>query len=292
MRIRFSADGPDPFPGPVPALDGPEIELSEAELDAIAGESVVCEIASLRTDLAAEDGPVLAALPEVRVPATFRKNLGARRVVSIGEVDGRSLPEPLRMNCPAVAVAYEVEDAEQARGDQDALVRSALAGIRRRLESDPETAGAGEGLGPANHENREVSLTSAVERFAGRNPWYSAMGLAWGTVDGPTSRWQVYASHPEWRDRVERRIGALESDSAAAGRTAFVSIGRFDGERLARHLEGWLGERNRFDGVCEVFWQEISVCSRLAHHVPELRWKASRRGEAILVEIDARLVKP
>lgn len=294
MRLRFRAGDRSPFPGPLPGLDGPAIGIENADLDGLAGDSVVCEIASLRTGVSADDGPFLAELPEIRMPATFRTNLGARRIVAIGEIDGRALDRPLAMHCPAVAVACEVEDVEQARGDQDSLVLSAIAGMRRLLESDPETVGAVPAVEPVEPGRRDVALDRAAERLAGRNPWLSAAGLAWCTVDGPSSHWQVYASHPEWRDRVSARIGRMsgEQDRREGDGRKYLSVGRFNGERLARHLEGWLAERNRFDAMSRTFWDEISVCARLARHVPELGWKASRRGGAILIEIDARLAKP
>lgn len=294
MRLRFRAGDRPPIAGPVPALGGPSIVLDAAELGRLAEGAILCEIASMRTDADADDGRVLAVLPEVRMPATFRQNLGARRVFAVGEVEGGSLARPLSMRCPAVAVACEVEDPAQARGDQDSLVLAAVAGLRRLLESDPETAGLLPPIDPVAPASRTIPLETPIERMAGRNPWFSAMELAWGVVDGTESRWQVYATHPAWREDLSRRLAAVPArpESPCDGSPTFVSIGRFDGERLGRHLEGWLVERDRFDAVAGPFWDEITICARLARHVPRLEWKASRRGPAILVEFDARLAEP
>jgi hypothetical protein len=294
MRVRFREGDRPPLPGPVPGFEGPSIALEEADLGTLAEGAILCEVASMRTRAGADDGRVLAALPEIRMPATFRQNLGARRVVAIGEVEGGSLARPLSMRCPAVAVALEVEDPAQACGEQDSLVLAAMAGLRRLLESDPETAGLLPPVGEGVPAGRRVCLREPVERMAGRNPWFSAMELAWGVVDGSDSDWQVYATHPRWCEAFSRRLSEVAacSGSPREGVPTFVSIGRFDGERLGRHLEGWLVERDRFDGVAGSFWDEIKTFARLARHVRQLNWKASRRGPAILVELEARLAEP
>lgn len=294
MRVRLRADDPDPIPGPVPGFEGPAIAMDESSLDRLAEGTILCEISSMRTGSIVEEGPLLATLPEIRMPATFRQNLGSRRVIAVGEVERGSPVAAEAMRCPAVAVACEVEDPEQARDDQDSLVVSAVSGLRRLLESDPETAGVGSACDGIDRERRTVALEAPIERVAGRNPFFSAIELSWGVVDGPASDWQVYATHPRWRDRVSQELGSIPTDPVAGteGEKSFVSLGRFDGDRLARHLDGWLAERSRFDSMRARFWDEIAVCARLARHVPDLAWKASRRGPAILVELDARLAEP
>lgn len=296
LRFRFRAGDRDPVPGPVPAFDGPPIVIDAGSLDRVSQGAILCEIASRTADLSAEDGPVLASMPELRMPATFRKNLGPRRIVAVGEVDGPARAGSTAIRGPAVAIAREVEDAEQARGDQDSLVLAAIAGLRRVLDSDPESMGLMPEPAPSELSRRVVPMEEPIARLSGEKPWFAAMELAWGVVDGPESDWQVYASHPAWLERVGgslRSLGACGSSGGGddEGNRA-VSVGRFDGERLASHLEGWLGERERFPSVSARLWEDLAECARLARHVPRLDWKASRRGPAVLVEIDARLVEP
>lgn len=294
MRFRFRACDRDPIPGPVPGFDGSPIAIDPAAIDRLGEGTILCEIASRRADLPAEDGLVLASLPEMRLPATFRQNLGRRRIVIVGEVDGRNLPGGPAMRCPAVAVASEVEDPEQARGDQDSLMRSAISGLRRILDADPESTGLMPEPTRADLETRSVPLGMPIERLAGAKPWFAAMELSWGVVDGPESDWQVYATHPAWLGRVGGSLRTLATcpEEPAEESELAVSMGRFDGERLARHLESWSAGRDRFPTMSDRLWEELAECARIARHVPRLDWKASRRGPAILVEIDARLVEP
>lgn len=291
LRFRFRGSGHDPIPGPWPSFGGPGLPIEDATLDRLAADAIVCEIASMRRDLAPEDGTVLANLPEIRLPATFRRNLGPRRVTVVGEVEGQGVAG---LRCPAIAIACEVEDPTQAMAEQDALVSSILAGLRRRFEADPESAGAMPEPTPSELARRSIPLERPVERFAGRSPWFAAVEMAWSVVDGERSDWQVYASHPELQNRVAAAMAATEtcaSEDGTAGQR-FVSVGRFDGQRLARHLEGWIAARDRFEPQAEGFWDGIAACARLARHVPQLDWKASRHGPSILVEIEARLAEP
>lgn len=289
MRLRLRDSDRLPIPGPVPCLGGPPIEIDPATVDRLSADAILCEVSSMRSDGSAGDGPLLAGLPEVLMPATFHRNLGKRRVVVVGEVEAKD-----GLRCPAAVLACEVEDAEQARTDQDALVTTVIATVRRLVDADPDSAGLMPEPSVEELSRRVIPLEGPLERWAKRSPWLAAIALSWNVVDGDGGGWQVYASHPCLRDRIARELASVpvSADGGPASAARAISMGRIDGERFARHLEGWSNSRDRFPDSGERFWAEVSECASIARHVPRLDWVATRRGPSIVVEIEARLSEP
>jgi hypothetical protein len=289
MRLRLRESDRLPIPGPVPGLGGPPIEIDAATVDRLSTEAILCEVSSMRADGSAGDGPVLSGLPQVRMPATFHRNLGKRRVVVVGEVEGTD-----GLRCPAAVLACEVEDPEQARAEQDALVMTVLATARRLIDADPDSAGLMPDPSDDELSRRVIPLDGPLGRWAKRSPWLATVALSWNVVGGAGGGWQVYASHPCLRDRIARELASVpvDDEGSSASATGAISVGRIDGERFARHLEGWTSSRERFPESGERFWAEVAECARIARHVPRLEWIASRRGPSIVVEIEARLSEP
>jgi tRNA(Ile)-lysidine synthetase-like protein len=116
-----------PFPGLASAM------LDISVLARFASTAIVASVDPISRDVAPDDAPLVAIVPEIVPHGTFRANLGERRLIVVGDLDGATRTRKSAMRVPEIAVAYEVDDAQQARDDQDAYVAKAYAAIVERF---------------------------------------------------------------------------------------------------------------------------------------------------------------
>jgi hypothetical protein len=269
-----------------PLPEATQMRLDASILAAFDGPAIAAMIDPIRPSaLSSTEAFVVATLPEIKPSAAFQANFGRRRLVLVGEIDGARLERPLAMRCPAIAVAYEVDDGEQAIADQDRYVLGVLDGLRAK----------GIGVPPPTVPNdpaavRTARTTPALVDLLGDHPLVRSTTLAWSTVRGPSGAWQVYATDPTWlatvaktlatTDRVRPAGGARPLDGAAPdcdGPKEFAHAGRCRGKRLASHLRTWTGEAPAFAGDdAEGFSRGVELLATVADRFELVSWTVER----------------
>jgi hypothetical protein len=198
----------------------------------------------------------LAIVPELRPTPTMRANLAGERLVLFGTSSDRV--------APALAVAWRVDDAVQAKHDQDQHMRGVLCGLARGVEAavdgDTEAGKDGEAgtsaasaeqrrtAGDANDADRITAVTAPavrsspllgpfLDRYLGRPFKLGEAVLCWETVTTPCGGWQLYASDPAWMADVSREL--VKSSCAEHGKRKAGGLGFCDGPRAAAVLRRW-----------------------------------------------------
>lgn len=190
------------------------------------------------------DGPVesfiTASLGEGLLSGQMRDNLGDRRLIVIGEVDGRTLEKPVDLLNTTFVACMQVKKSEPAMRQLDEHMVK-LAGRMNAL-------GKGAYLVKMPHvramkcdEPREVDLGAAGEWFTGGFPIMQNIALTWTVAEGPQGAWYVIGSNRQSLDEVADVLRqAPRRDQKMIG--TFDSCGIGNGIRLSRHLQSW-GER-------------------------------------------------
>ncbi|MFZ9913951.1 MAG: hypothetical protein ACO3IB_01245, partial [Phycisphaerales bacterium] len=181
----------------------------------------------------------LTLVPELAPPPSMRANLAGERVLAVGQC----VEHPM----PALAFAWRVEDAEQARGDQEHFMRAVCCGLGRAAEA-PSPAAAAESavvsvsselppaVGPA--PTTCGALGPFADRYLGSTFKLGRSVLCWSTVPTPCGGWQVYSSDPEWLATVSERLG--KSSCSEDPRPEAGGVGFCDGPRAATLLRRWM----------------------------------------------------
>ncbi|MDZ4830777.1 MAG: hypothetical protein SGJ09_11345 [Phycisphaerae bacterium] len=228
---------------PLPAAEQATLDVAVLrQFDEVAVASMLDPV---RAKVGPDDAFLVALLPELVPAATFRGNLGPRRLLLIGEVDGGATTPKMNMRCPAVAVAYEVEDANQAREDQDALMKLAIEALRERI-AKPQ----GLSIPPAHvstNGTRSADIGDVLRAFTENHPLARTCSLNWTVVHGECGGWQIYATHPQWLAAVAASLS--QSPRAEAMSTRAAHAGRCCGTRIATHIRSWNGEAAAFTGL-------------------------------------------
>jgi hypothetical protein len=181
-----------------------------------------------------------ALVPELAPSPAMRANLAGERLFAVGSRAG--------LAAPMLAIAWRVEDAEQALADQDHLMRGVCCGLARAAEPQdgPSSPDAPEDsvappLGPGQmallEMRRCADYGAFVDRYLGKGFKLGGGLLCWATVVTPCGGWQVYASDPTWLGEVSDRLaGASCSDEP---RPRGAGLGFCDGPRAAALLRRW-----------------------------------------------------
>lgn len=169
-------------------------------------------------------------IPEIVPSPAMRTNLAGERIVAVGRSRSRAMP--------AVALAWRVDDADQAATDQELYMRNLCCGIARAADSaGGAPAPAPDAGAPVERVVECVALGSFLDRYFGPDLRLSDAVLAWRTVKTPCGGWQLYSTDSEWMEKVGER---LASDSCHEGPgEAAASIGFCDGPRAAALLRVW-----------------------------------------------------
>lgn len=210
----------------------------------------------------------IALVPELRPTPTMRANLAGERLVLLGTSSDRV--------APALAVAWRVDDAVQARHDQDQHMRGVLCGLTRGVEAvaDAGVDGAADGRADAATDDgtdREAGTAPSgavqqrpgsdaddaeritaiaapaarsspllgpfLDRYLGRPFKLGEAVLCWETVTTPCGGWQLYASDPAWMADVSKEL--VKSSCGEHGKRKAGGLGFCDGPRAAAVLRRW-----------------------------------------------------
>ncbi|MBL9149945.1 MAG: hypothetical protein JNM94_14745 [Phycisphaerae bacterium] len=281
---------------PFPGLASTTLDI--AVLARFASSAIVASVDPISTEVAPDDAPIIALVPEIVPHGTFRANLGERRLILIGDLDGSTRSRKSAMRVPEIAVAYEVDDAQQARDDQDAYVAKAYAAIVERFAkpagidlASPSIPGEGIRIAP---------IGPALAAVTEDHPLVRSWCLSWQVVeetkpDGQKTAWQVYATDPDWLRTVSDTLAKGEAACAVGA----ASAGCASGERLAAHLRSWDGEAAAFvgkkatpDDIAE-FRAGIELLASIAERFGSMHWTVSVAGERLVgVDLKARLTPP
>lgn len=250
----------------------------------------------IRTSVGPEDGFLVSVMPELVPSATFRANLGKQRLLLFGESEGARLQPPLHMRCPTFAVAYQVDDAEQARDDQDALVLRCYDALGARV-AKPEGITLGAASIPKDGPKdgpRSAPIEPLVAKMTGGHPIARGWSLHWGVVRGASGNWQVYATSPEWLATVSRIL--RDGPAPKAELVSAASAGCCCGMRLASHVRSWSGEADAFAKAAatddaEGLRKGIELIASVAERFGRVRWTIGTPSERRLsIDIEAELV--
>ncbi|MCA9286562.1 MAG: hypothetical protein KDA22_15160 [Phycisphaerales bacterium] len=239
--------------------------------------------------------PMMAAiLPEANRTAEERANLGSRRVVIVGEGEGRRAPRPFDMAYPTLAVAVEVRDAEAATRQQDRLVAACVASLSRRFLPDGKLPAAMPNLDtvPAT-EPRSIELAALAREAIGDHPLAETVGLHWRVVSGDNTSWQVFASDRVLLDEVsgDLRFGHQAPPQPGVWEMAGIA----NGPRIAAHLRSWAPHAGLFvpKEESKAFQATLDSLAGLAAGFGEVTWRVARPEErTVRTELELELAPP
>jgi hypothetical protein len=167
----------------------------------------------------------LALLPELASAPAMRANLSGERVMLVGQCS--------KYLMPAMAVAWRVEDAEQAKGDQEHFMQGIMCGLTRANDVKGDVTSDVK----SDVKAAAPALGQFFDRYLGKPFKLSDAVLCWETVATPCGGWQVYANDPEWLTDVSARL--TTSSCIEGERPNACGLGFCDGPRAATLLRRW-----------------------------------------------------
>jgi hypothetical protein len=222
---------------------------------------------------------IAADLGEPFASKQMRSNFGERRLLVIGEVEGRQLERPVDLLSTTFASCVQIKNPEHAIEDLDEQMLKITKRIKHR----------GEGaflvkVPPIAHlrpdEPRVVDLSAASEWFTGGFPIMKNVALSWTVADGPHGHWFVVASHRQSLDDVVKSLNtpapSLLGGPELKGR--FDHCGTANGIRISRHLQSWMDQAEQFaeEGKAEEFRATLRLVSEFAGGLKTCRWQMAR----------------
>lgn len=288
-----------PLPGGHPS------RLDLSLLDGFDGLCLGAQIDPIATEIDPGDAFLLHRFPALLRSPAARANLGATRLILIGEADGANAKPPLAMRCPAIALAYEVDDPDAARQDQDRLIAALVEHEIKQNGSAPAPGAAASDAAvippvalPSDGKEegpRRYDASALVARVIGDHPLVRSMSLNWQTVRCGDRSWQVYATHPEWLKAVTAALAtAPKVDRALAERPLVTSAGVLNGERVAAHLRSWVGEAKAFQREQPAeFARGIELIAAVAERFGSVRWSMNQpTPKELTLDLSATLAAP
>lgn len=298
VRLRHRAK----FDSPPFARDITRIEIDASPLDALEDHALVAMIEPTDIGMGPLETFLVAALGEGLLSPTLRANLGDRRIIVLGDIEGRQEEEPVDLLAPTIAMALELKDADGALADLDEQVVKFVRQLAAR-GGDRFTIDVPDADAFVDGRPREIDVSSATQWFTGSLPIAQPMTLNWAVVDETDCGFVVFATHPnELRDTLAslecekpQMVGKsrrLRIDDDDFGR--FQSCGTVNGVRISHHLESWADRPDLFLGVGDAaakdeFEQALRLTASLAAGIDRLRWRLVRpsRNE---MQLDVRFI--
>jgi len=227
------------YEAPLPVLGTARARLDTHLVRAFEDRAVMVLASPADGKPGAADAFWLTLVPELSPSPAMRANLAGERVLAVG----RCAKHPM----PALAFAWRVEDADQARSDQEHFMRAVCCGLGRAAEAPSSVAAAEAAVVSVSSELPPVAgpaptkceaLGPFFDRYLGSTFKLGASVLCWSTVATPCGGWQVYSSDPEWLATVAERLGG--SSCSEDPRPEAGGVGFCDGPRAAALLRRWM----------------------------------------------------
>jgi len=220
----------------------------------------------------------------------MRKALGDRRIIAIGEEEGRLRDVPEDVLAPVPAICLEVDgDAYTVRQLDHQMTR--LATRLNELQQGPMVISIPPVRAYEHGHDRHIDIAPAAEWFTGGFPIMKTVTLNWDVARGPDGTWAVIAASPA---QLKSVVESLKCDSPADERLAGVldNVGSINGLRLGRQLSSWA---ERADVLAEPgqeaeFEQVVGVLAELAEGVDRVTWQMRRpTRDRMCLDVQIRL---
>ncbi len=272
-----------PFARAVTALEIDPAPLSAFEHDALLAMVEPLDIGETQLELFA-----LAQLGEGLLSREMRRNLKDRRLLVIGEAEGRQEDPPTDLRIPTLVMCFEMKSRENAMEPFD---RQMVRFINRlqSLGRDAFSLETPEVREFRQQAPRSIDLSPATIWLSDDLPLMRSVSLNWSIADGPHGSYYVIATHP---NELRGTVSALEREGIQPGRLVqeLQSAGFARGGRISHHLRSWAEQAELIaaPGQAEQVAEAASMLADLAVGLDRVRWRMkqpSRRDMRLELEL-------
>jgi hypothetical protein len=288
LRLKHSAQfNAPPFGRPVTEISWDASILANFEDTALVA---VME----PTDIGATgyDAFIQASLGIPLLSGDMLQTLGDTRLISIGEVEGRTERKPVDARIPTVCLALSTSDPKSAEYTLDRQVLSLAHQV------DDRTSGKVIDRIPRHRDfmpdqPRSIALKPNDELYGGLHRLMEHVSINWQAIECEDAGYFVIASHPrELAHTVDAlRCDAVRDIGTRIGRWA--SCGTVNGLRLAQHLASFDDSVTQLLGTdpaaSEQIRQSLHLLSTLAAGIERCRWML-QRPDAKRMELEVELI--
>lgn len=277
-----------PFARAVTALEIDAAPLSAFERDALLAMIEPLDIGETRLEVFA-----LAQLGEGLLSPEMRRNLKDRRMLVIGEVEGRQEDPPADLQVPTLVMCFEMKSRENAMGPFD----QQMVRFVNRLHSLGRGAFALET--PEARELRDqmprsIDLSPATIWLTDDLPLMRSVSLNWSIADGPHGSYYVIATHP---NKLRGTVSALEREGIQPSEVMqkLQSAGFVRGVRMSHHIRSWAEQAELIaaPGQAEQVAEAASMLADLAVGLDRIKWQMKRPSrQDMLLELELTLSPP
>ncbi|MCZ6834680.1 MAG: hypothetical protein O7G85_02805 [Planctomycetota bacterium] len=224
----------------------------------------------------------------------IRKNLGDKRVMVLGDVEGRLQDQEVDMLLPTGAICLEVKNAEIAEKQLDEhLIKLSkkLNKMGRDLDGFCVEVPNRRQFIPG--ESRTVDLDSFTDWVGNGFPLLTNVDLCWVTVESEYGTYLVVATHEAALKESEKALCRAPVATIAKGKWA--SCGVANGLRLGQNIDSLIdhAELLALDGKSEELKSTLKLIASFAYGIENLTWKLKRPGKnEMVLEVDIELAPP
>jgi hypothetical protein len=294
VRLRHHAR----FDRPPFARDVTKVTIDPAPLHSLEDHTLIAMIEPADIGMGPMETFVHAALGEGLLNPALRANLSDRRIIVLGDIEGRREQRPVDVLAPTVAIAFELQSADGAIDELDQQMVKLARRIANHGTGRFEITVPNDAVFRDGHQ-RLIDISPASEWFTGSLPIGKPLTLNWDVVSEDGARYAVIASHPnELRDTTRALMRSAkrgDEDGQPSKRDAgrYQSCGTLNGVRISHHLESWAERPDLFfpqpavdDGdeaqdhpqnpTMTEFQQTLRLMARLAAGIDRVRWRMTR----------------
>jgi hypothetical protein len=232
-----------------------------------------------------------ATLGEPLLSREMQENLGTRRMIVVGEIDGRLEERTPDMLLPTAAIAIEVRDSRTAAAELDSKMWSLTQSAKKLVEGRyvieaPKQPAFTPG------KPRHIPMKPSEGHVPGTYPITDAITFNWTAATGPNGSYYVIATHPE---QLRELVTALTGEPRSPARNGeWDMCGSINGVRLGIHLRN-IADHADFlaagdEAEIEAFRETMRNLSRLTAGIDRCRWRLDRPTEtSVRLDVKVRL---
>lgn len=279
-----------------------KIAIDASPLDSLDDHALLAFVEPTDIGQSAIETFLMASIGEGLMSREMRQTLGDRRIIVLGEIEGRQEEQPIDMQAPTIAILLEMREATQLDEELDRqMIR--LANALNALGADRFEIDVPSLESLRNDDAaRSVDLSAAMQWLAGELPLVQPVSLNWAISNSRHGHYTVFASHPA---ELRGTFAALERNDDAANVLAansnnepdrrYQHCGMANGVRIAHHLESWAEQAHVLaePALQDEFKHTIRLMSHLARGMERIRWRLARpEYNHMELEIMIRLTPP